>query len=144
MIGDEAFDGPLYDRHSQRVISGEWPTSGEDAVNNRSVVIPASIASSAQVDVGDSFSIFNFTYNSNSTLPCEEVDVDGNPKDATGFFQTDMWGGYEICRVTISLENLTVAAIFDDRTYSSPLISNQPVYIPWSLLSSEQMVELMA
>ena len=146
MIGAEAYDGPMYERHSQRVISGEWPTSGADAVNNRSVVIPASIANSAQVDVGDTFSVFNFTYNSNSTLPCEEVDADGNPKEATGFFQSayGFENEYDFCRVTISLDDLTVAAIFDDRSYSSPLISNQPVYVPWNLLTSEQMVELMA
>ncbi len=135
LIGEGGYDGELYERHSSRTISGEWPTSGEEAVANRSVVIPAKLAAAGSVDIGDTFSKFNFTYDANGTEPCEGE----NP---VGYYET-LFEHHEYCRVTITLENLTVAAIYDDRTFSSPLISNQPVYIPWDLVSLVDKSEII-
>ena len=136
LIGEGGYDGELHARHSSRTISGEWPSSGAEAVTNRSVVIPAALAAAGSVQAGDTFSILNFTYAANTTDPCEG----DNPIGVYEYLFDD----YEYCRVTITLENLTVAAIYDDRTFSSPLISNQPVYVPWELISLHDKSEIIA
>ena len=141
LIGDGGYDGELHARHSSRTISGEWPSSGAEAVTNRSVVIPAALAAAGSVQVGDTFTILNFTYAANTTNPCEG----DNPIGVYEYLFNDRENDdHEYCRVTITLENLTVAAIYDDRTFSSPLISNQPVYMPWDLISLDDKSEIIA
>lgn len=135
LIGDGGYDGELLKRHDRRTISGAWPTSGEEAEANRSIVIPAKLAAAGGIGVGYTFTTLNFTYDANGTEPCEGNDPIG--------YEENLWDYHFYCRVTVSLTNLTVAAIYDDRTFSSPLISNQPVYIPWDLVSESDKSEII-
>ncbi len=135
LIGEGGYDGELLERHDRRTISGEWPTSGAEAVANRSVIIPAKLAAAGNVEIGDTFSLLNFTYDTNGTEACEGDDPIG--------YEETLWDHHFYCRVVISLDNLTVAAIYDDRTFSSPLISNQPVYLPWDLISQSDKSEII-
>lgn len=132
-IGESGYDGVLLERHERRTIAGAWPTS-EEAVTNRSIVIPAKLASSGAVEVGDIFSNLSFTYADADMSKCVGDDAIG---EAVIFLEKDY------CRVTITLNDLIVSAIYDDRQASSPLVSNQPIYIPWELLNRSEMSEII-
>ena len=61
--GPEAFDGELADRYSENIIAGagEWPTP-ENMSANRGIILPSTIASEAQANVGDVLYSLTFAY----------------------------------------------------------------------------------
>jgi ABC-type antimicrobial peptide transport system permease subunit len=126
LIGESGYDGLLLERHDRRTISGAWPTSGSEAVTNRSAVIPAKLASAGGVEVGDTIEFLKFTYADSELDKCA---INSDQGEMINFI------GKEYCRITITLENITISAIYDDRVGSSPLITNHPVYLPWELVS---------
>ena len=62
-LGPEAFDGELADRLGGNIIAGlgEWPTP-ENMSEQRGIILPSTIASQAQANVGDQLDSLTFAY----------------------------------------------------------------------------------
>ena len=62
-LGPEAYDGELADRLGGNIIAGlgEWPTP-ENMSEQRGIILPSTIASQAQANVGDQLDSLTFAY----------------------------------------------------------------------------------
>ena len=122
LLGPGAYDdGPLAERHAARLLGGEWPGGGADAVARRAISLPSQVASQAGAEVGDRLASLTFAYDTDPGQSCSGEEV---------IFQH-----YSYCRVSVTLRDLEITSIYDDTIWTSPVTSQQPVFIPWELVS---------
>jgi|TARA_B100001540_G_scaffold191192_1_gene168538 hypothetical protein len=145
--GDGIWDGELGERHSvrgqdSRIIYGSWPASAADAAANRSIVLPSQIASSAGVGVNDTISELNFTY---ITGYLTGVNLNDDFEDCQGEEYTWSAGerAYKFCRVTMTVRNLTIAAVYQEGGAGNPTLLFNPLMVTDAVLSEEQKTILM-
>ena len=145
--GDGIWDGELGERHSvrgqdSRIIYGSWPSSAADAAANRSIVLPSQIASSAGVAVNDTISELNFTY---ITGYLTGVNLNDDFENCQGDEYTWSAGerAYKFCRVTMTVRNLTIAAVYQEGGAGNPTLLFNPLMITDAVLSDEQKTILM-
>ncbi|GIS91929.1 MAG: hypothetical protein CM1200mP21_02240 [Candidatus Poseidoniales archaeon] len=139
--GDGIWDGELGERHSvrgqdSRIIYGSWPSSAADAAANRSIVLPSQIASSAGVAVNDTISELNFTY---ITGYLTGVNLNDDFEDCQGEEYTWSAGerAYKFCRVTMTVRNLTIAAVYQEGGAGNPTLLFNPLMITDAVLSDK-------
>ena len=140
--GDGVWDGELGERHAKSVIFGEWPATSEDAVANRTVVLPSKIASQAGVEVNDTIDSLTFSL---VTATYEGLDI------ATGYeecqTETDLFFADDFavlfCKENMTVSNLKVSAIYEEGDAGNPTLLFDPVMISDSVLSDAQKTSLM-
>ncbi|MCH1411017.1 MAG: hypothetical protein L7U48_02925, partial [Candidatus Poseidoniaceae archaeon] len=105
-IDDSGFDGVFADRIKDTVITGlgEWPNA-TTAVADRSVMLPASVASDARAEVGDVLESLTFAMVVDRNLAVEggisESECEGGDIKASE-------NGMVYCRILVTVSNLTV------------------------------------
>ena len=138
--GDGIWDGELGERHSKSIIFGEWPSSASDAEVNRSIVLPSKIASAAGVEINDKIDNLTFSY----VIEVYEV-VDA--LQASEECNTILDPNFEVerlfCKDTMTVTNLTVAAIYEEGDFGNPTLLFHPLMVTDSVLSDEQKLILM-
>ena len=130
LLGPGAYDGELAERHTSRLLRGEWPDGGAAAAEQRSISIPSQVASMADATVGDQLASLTFTYDTDASKGCQGEEV--------------VWQQFSYCRVSVTLQNITISSIFDDTIVTSPVTSQQPVFIPWELVPAENRSAIIA
>ena len=103
--GPEAFDGELAKRYSENIIAGagEWPTP-ENMSANRGVILPSTIASEAQANVGDVLDSLTFAYVVDESTIFEGTVTEDNCAGEITPENNEMM----YCRMSMTVENLTV------------------------------------
>ena len=137
--GDGIWDGELGKRHADSIIFGDWPSTALDAETNRSIVLPSKIASAASIDIGEKIDSLTFSY------VTETYEV----RDAVEAFEecnTILDPNYEVerlfCKDTITVTNLTLAAIYEE-SFGNPTLLFNPLMVTDSVLTDEQKTILM-
>jgi len=137
--GDGIWDGELGERHSKSVIFGDWPSTALDAEMNRSIVLPSKIASAAGIEINEKIDSLTFSY------VTETYDY----RDSIEAFEecnTILDPNYEIerlfCKDTITVTNLTLAAIYEE-SFGNPTLLFNPIMVTDSVLTDEQKTILM-
>lgn len=123
LLGPGAYDGVLAQRHASRLLGGAWPGGGADAVAQRDVSLPSQVASQAGAEVGDRLASLTFAYDTDASQGCEGEEI--------------QWQVFSYCRVSVTVTNLTIGSIYDDSIQTSPVTSQQPVFLPWELLPAD-------
>jgi len=145
--GDGIWDGDLGERHAtrgqdSRLVYGSWPSSAADAAANRTIVLPSQIASSAGVGVNDTISELNFTY---ITGYLTGVNINDDFEDCQG--EEYVWAtgerSYKFCQVTMTVHNLTIAAVYQEGGSGNPTLLFNPLMVSDAVLSDEQKTILM-
>lgn len=145
--GDGIWDGDLGERHTtrgqdSRIVYGSWPSSAADAAANRTIVLPSQIASSAGVGVNDTISELNFTY---ITGYLTGVNINDDFEDCQG--EEYVWAtgerSYKFCQVTMTVHNLTIAAVYQEGGAGNPTLLFNPLMVSDAVLSDEQKTILM-
>ena len=137
--GDGIWDGELGDRHSKDIIYGEWPETGDVATQNRAVILPSKLASQAGVEINDTIDEKTFSYVTDvkpfneKMTGCSLEDIEYGPED----------NGHKYCRQNLTVVNLTVVAIYQEKGAGNPTILFDPVIVPASLLNNTQKTTLM-
>tara|TARA_B100000029_G_scaffold448642_1_gene471280 strand:+ start:1485 stop:5267 length:3783 start_codon:yes stop_codon:yes gene_type:complete len=137
--GDGIWDGELGDRHSKDIIYGEWPSTGEIATEKRAVILPSKLASQAGVGINETIDELTFSYVTDvkpfneKMTGCNLEDIDYGPED----------NGHKYCRQNMTVTNLTVVAIYQEKGAGNPTILFDPVIVPASLLNNSQKTTLM-
>jgi len=137
--GDGIWDGELGERHSKDIMYGEWPQSGSEATEMRAIILPSKLASQAGVEVNDTVDSLIFSYVTDAKLFSEEMpgcdvkNIEYGPVD----------NGHKYCRLNMTVTNLTIAAIYQEKGAGNPTILFDPVIIPAELLSEDQKTTLM-
>jgi ABC-type antimicrobial peptide transport system permease subunit/uncharacterized protein YjbI with pentapeptide repeats len=138
LLGPGAFDGELAERHEKQMLNDvPWP-SHQDMVDNRSVILPASIAGPLGVKVNDTIESLDFGYVLDTAVDPEKIDRSQCP----GFVERT-GGGLQHCRETMVVENLTVSGIYEDWQFGNPTFGFNPIFISWSILDNESIITLM-
>ena len=138
--GDGIWDGDLGERHANRVIYGSWPSSGEEASANRSIILPSEIASKAGVGVNDTIDTLTFTYT---------YDYLGFASIATGFDDCpgeeyfNQESGYLYCQVNMTVYDLKVVAVYQEGGAGNPTLLFNPIMVSDSVLTEDQKLTLM-
>ena len=137
--GDGIWDGELGKRHADSIIFGDWPSTALDAETNRSIVLPSKIASAAGIDIGEKIDSLTFSY------VTETYEI----RDAVEAFEecnTILDPNYEVerlfCKDTITVTNLTLAAIYEE-SFGNPTLLFNPLMVTDSVLTDEQKTILM-
>jgi len=139
-LGPEAFDGELANRYSENIIagSGEWP-SPQNMSANRGIILPSTIASEAQANVGDVLDSLTFVYVvDESTLLEGTVDEDNCAGEITPENNEMIY-----CRMSMTVENLTVMGIYEPWPFGNPILPFNPIFSTWEVLTEEQRGILM-
>ena len=139
-LGPEAFDGELASRYSPSIIAGagEWP-SPENMTEKRGIILPSTIASAAQANVGDELDSLTFAYVvDESTLLEGTVDEDNCDGEITPENNEMIY-----CRMWMTVEDLTVVGIYEPWPFGNPTLPFNPVFSTWDVLSEEQRGILM-
>ena len=137
--GDGIWDGELGERHSKDIMYGEWPQSGKEASEMRAVILPSKLASQAGVEINDTIESLTFSYVTDVKLFSEEMpgcdvkNIEYGPVD----------NGHKYCRLNMTVTNLTIAAIYQEKGAGNPTILFDPVIIPAEILSEFQKTTLM-
>jgi len=137
--GDGIWDGELGERHENSVIFGDWPSTPLDAENNRSIVLPSKIASAAGIEINEKIDSLTFSY------VTETYDL-SKAVEAFEECNTILDPNYEVerifCKDTITVTNLTLAAIYEE-SFGNPTLLFNPVMVTDSVLTDEQKTILM-
>ena len=139
LLGAGLYDGDLAQRHSDTVLTGEWPASAAQATSDRAIGMPLKLARKAGVEVGDQL----------STLSMAHLTQDGNacPEDDDHWiFEIRSGDGSEalaFCYQRFTITNLTIGAIYDDSILGNPLVSQESIYVPWSLLNASVQLDIL-
>jgi len=137
--GEGIWDGQLGERHSKDIIYGEWPESGEIATDNRAVILPSKLASQAGVEINETIEEITFSYVTDVKLFSEEMpgcnvkNIEYGPSD----------NGHKYCRQNMTVTNLTIVAIYQEKGAGNPTILFDPIILPASLLNNTQKTTLM-
>ena len=138
--GDGIWDGELGERHAKSVIFGEWPSTALDAETNRSIVLPSKIASAAGIDINGKIDTLTFSYVTETYQFTETL-------EALEECNTILDLNYEVerifCKDTITVTNLTLAAIYEEKLGGNPTLLFNPVMVTDSVLTDEQKTILM-
>ncbi len=140
-IDDAGFDGAFADRTRDSVIPGlgAWPNA-TTAVQERSIMLPASVAASARANVGDVLEEVTFAMVVDRNLAVEggidEADCeDGDIKASEN--------GMVYCRLLITVENLTVAGIYEEAPIANPTLPANVLIAHLDVLSEAQQAALL-
>ncbi len=137
--GDGIWDGELGDRHSKDIIYGEWPSNGEMATVNRAIILPSKLASQAGVGINETIDEITFSYVTDvqpfneKMTGCNIEDIEYGPED----------NGHKYCRQNMTVTNLTVVAIYQEKGAGNPTILFDPIIVHASLLNNSQKTTLM-
>ena len=139
-IDDSGFDGVFADRVKDTVITGlgEWPNAST-AVDQRSIMLPASVASDARAEVGDVLESLTFA-----------MVVDRNLAVEGGISESDCQGGdikaengMVYCRMLVTVNNLTVAGVYEEADLANPTIPANALILHLDVLEEAQRQALM-
>ena len=140
-IDDSGFDGVFADRIKDTVITGlgEWPNA-TTAVADRSVMLPASVASDARAEVGDVLESLTFAMVVDRNLAVEggisESDCENGDIKASE-------NGMVYCRILVTVSNLTVAGVYEEAPLANPTIPANALVIHLDVLEEAQQKTLM-
>ena len=138
LLGPGAFDGELAERHNKQMLNDiPWP-SHQDMIDNRSVILPASIAGPLGIQVNDTIDSLEFGYVLQTAVDPEKIDRSECP----GFVERT-GGGLQHCRLTMTVENLNVSGIYEDWQFGNPTFGFNPIFMTWSILDNESITTLM-
>jgi len=138
LLGPGAFDGELAERHNKQMLNDiPWP-SHQDMIDNRSIILPASIAGPLGIQVNDTIDSLEFGYVLQTAVDPEKIDRSECP----GFVERT-GGGLQHCRLTITVENLNVSGIYEDWQFGNPTFGFNPVFMTWSILDNESITTLL-
>ena len=118
---------------------GEWPISGKKATEMRAVILPSKLASQAGVEINDTISSLTFSYVTDVKLFSEEMPG----CDAKNIEYGPVDNGHKYCRHNMTVTNLTIAAIYQEKGAGNPTILFDPVIIPSEILDETQKLTLM-
>ena len=138
--GPEAFDGELAERYSENIIAGagEWP-SPENMTANRGVILPSTIASEAQANVGDVLDSLTFAY-----VVDESTIVEGTVTEENCAGEITPENNEMIyCRMWMTVENLTVMGIYEPWDFGNPTLPFNPIFSTWEVMTEDQRSILM-
>lgn len=140
-VDDAGFEGAFAERTRDSIITGlgEWPNAST-AVNERSVLLPASVAASARATVGDVLEELTFAMVVERNLAIEggidEADCeDGDLKASEN--------GMVYCRLLLTVENLTVTGIYEEAPIANPTLPANVLIVHLDVLSEAQRVALL-
>ena len=140
LLGPEAFDGEISERLGSQIINGmgEWP-SPEVMEEKRGVILPSNVASEAKASVGDNLAELTFKYTVERKLAAEggfdEDECDGDVVFSENHFV--------YCKLSITLENLTIVGIYEPWDLANPTLAPNPIFTIYSLLEVEDQVKLI-
>ena len=139
-LGPGAFDGELADRLGENIIPGlgEWP-SPENMSEKRGIILPSTIASQAQANVGDKLDSLTFAYVVDESTLVEGSITDENCKGEITPENNEMI----YCRMWMTVENLTVLGIYEPWDFGNPTLPFNPIFTTWETLDESQRGTLM-
>ena len=139
-LGPGAFDGELADRLGENIIPGlgEWP-SPENMNDSRGIILPSTIASQAQANVGDKLDSLTFAYVVDESTLVEGSITDENCKGEITPENNEMI----YCRMWMTVENLTVMGIYEPWDFGNPTLPFNPIFTTWEILDESQRGTLM-
>ena len=139
-LGPGAFDGELADRLGENIIPGlgEWP-SPENMNESRGIILPSTIASQAQANVGDKLDSLTFAYVVDESTLVEGSITDENCKGEITPENNEMI----YCRMWMTVENLTVMGIYEPWDFGNPTLPFNPIFTTWETLDESQRGTLM-
>lgn len=139
-LGPGAFDGELADRLGENIIPGlgEWP-SPENMTRDRGIILPSTIASQAQANVGDTLDSLTFAY-----VVDESTLVEGSITDENCDGEITPENNEMIyCRMWMTVEDLTVVGIYEPWDFGNPTLPFNPIFTTWEVLDESQRGTLM-
>ena len=138
--GPEAFDGELAERYGPSIIagSGEWP-SPEEMRFSQGIILPSTIASEAQASVGDTLESLTFAYVVDESTIFEGTVTDDNCAGEVTVENNEMM----YCRMSMTIENLTVMGIYEPWPFGNPTLPFNPIFSTWEVLTEDQRRVLM-
>ncbi len=139
-LGPEAFDGELADRLGGNIIAGlgEWPTP-ENMSEQRGIILPSTIASQAQANVGDQLDSLSFAYVVDESTIFEGTVNDENCAGEVTPEENEMI----YCRMIMTVENLTVMGIYEPWDFGNPTLAFNPIFTTWEVLDESERGTLM-
>ena len=139
-LGPGAFDGELADRLGENIIPGlgEWPSPENMSLKN-GVILPSTIASQAQANVGDKLDSLTFAYVVDESTLVEGSITDENCKGEITPENNEMI----YCRMWMTVEDLTVMGIYEPWDFGNPTLPFNPIFTTWEVLDESQRGTLM-
>ncbi|MDA8639122.1 FtsX-like permease family protein [Candidatus Poseidonia alphae] len=139
-LGPEAFDGELADRLGGNIIAGlgEWP-SPENMSGQRGIILPSTVASQAQASVGDVLDSLTFAYVVDESTIFEGTVNEENCAGAVTPEENEMI----YCRMSMTIENLTVMGIYEPWDFGNPTLPFNPIFTTWEVLEESERGTLM-
>ena len=139
-LGPEAFDGELADRLGGNIIAGlgEWPTP-ENMSEQRGIILPSTIASQAQANVGDQLDSLTFAYVVDESTIFEGTVNDENCAGEVTPEENEMI----YCRMMMTVENMTVMGIYEPWDLGNPTLPFNPIFTTWEVLDESERGTLM-
>lgn len=139
-LGPNAFDGELAKRLGGNIIPGlgEWPTPENMSANN-GIILPSTIASQAQANVGDRLDTLTFAYVVDESTLVEGSITDDNCDGEITPENNEMM----YCRMWMTVENLTVMGIYEPWDFGNPTLPFNPLFTTWEVLDESQRGILM-
>ena len=139
-LGPNAFDGELADRLGANIIPGlgEWP-SPENMSANRGIILPSTIASEAQANVGDVLDSLTFVYVVDESTLVEGTITEENCAGEITPENNEML----YCRMSMTVENLTVMGIYEPWDFGNPTLPFNPIFATWTALDETDRGILM-
>ncbi|MBG45651.1 MAG: hypothetical protein CMB76_03935 [Euryarchaeota archaeon] len=139
-LGPNAFDGELAKRLGGNIIPGlgEWPTPENMSAKN-GIILPSTIASQAQANVGDRLDTLTFAYVVDESTLVEGSITDDNCDGEITPENNEMM----YCRMWMTVENLTVMGIYEPWDFGNPTLPFNPLFTTWEVLDESQRGILM-
>lgn len=139
-LGPEAFDGELADRLGGNIIAGlgEWP-SPENMSGQRGIILPSTVASQAQASVGDVLDSLTFAYVVDESTIFEGTVNEENCAGEVTPEENEMI----YCRMSMTIENLTVMGIYEPWDFGNPTLPFNPIFTTWEVLEESERGTLM-
>ena len=139
-LDDGAFDGELAKRLGGNIIPGlgEWP-SPENMTRDRGIILPSTIASQAQANVGDMLDSLTFAY-----VVDESTLVEGSITDENCDGEITPENNEMIyCRMWMTVEDLKVVGIYEPWDFGNPTLPFNPLFTTLQVLEESQRGTLM-
>ena len=139
-LGPGAFDGELAKRLGGNIIPGlgEWP-SPENMTRDRGIILPSTIASQAQANVGDTLDSLTFAYVVDESTLIEGSITDDNCDGEITPENNEMI----YCRMWMTVEDLKVVGIYEPWDFGNPTLPFNPIFTTWEVLDESQRGTLM-
>ena len=117
---------------------GEWP-SPENMTANRGIILPSTIASEAQANVGDVLDSLTFVYVVDESTLVEGTITEENCAGEITPENNEML----YCRMSMTVENLTVMGIYEPWDFGNPTLPFNPIFATWTALDETDRGILM-